>query len=51
MNTFQLLFKTSDRFAPLLARLFLGAVMFPHGAQKMLGWFEGFRITGTMIPT
>ena len=30
------------------ARLALGLVMFPHGAQKMLGWFGGYGFTGTM---
>ena len=42
------LFKTSDSFAPTLARLTLGGVMFPHGAQKVLGWFGGYGFTGTM---
>jgi putative oxidoreductase len=26
----------------------LGLVMFPHGAQKMLGWFGGHGFSGTM---
>jgi putative oxidoreductase len=26
----------------------LGIVMFPHGAQKLLGWFGGFGFSGTM---
>src|SRR5262245_65642923 len=30
------------------ARIALGVVMFPHGAQKMLGWFGGNGFTGTM---
>jgi putative oxidoreductase len=29
-------------------RVTLGAVMFPHGAQKVLGWFGGYGISGTM---
>lgn len=33
--------------APAL-RLTLAAVMFPHGAQKALGWFGGYGWTGTM---
>ena len=41
------LFKTSSSTAPLIARLVLGLVMFPHGAQKVLGWFGGFGIAGT----
>src|SRR5271155_5087053 len=48
MKTLQFLFKTSDSFAPLIARLTLGIVMFPHGAQKALGWFGGFGFSGTM---
>ena len=42
------LFKTNDSFVPLIARLALGLVMFPHGAQKMLGWFGGYGFGGTM---
>ncbi len=37
----------SDR-SLLLQRLVLGAVMFPHGAQKLLGWFGGYGFAGTM---
>jgi putative oxidoreductase len=32
---------TDEKLAPAIARLMLGIVMFPHGAQKMLGWFGG----------
>lgn len=32
----------------LLLRLTLGLVMFPHGAQKVFGWFGGYGIEGTM---
>lgn len=42
------LFKTNDEFAPLILRLLLGVVMFPHGAQKALGWFGGHGFAGTM---
>ena len=48
MKALQLLFKTNDSFAPTLARLTLGIVMFPHGAQKALGWFGGYGFSGTM---
>lgn len=48
MKALQLLFKTNDSTAPLIARLTLGLVMFPHGAQKMLGWFGGYGFSGTM---
>ena len=48
MKLIQLLTKTNDSGAPLLARLTLGLVLFPHGAQKMLGWFGGYGYSGTM---
>src|ERR1700750_331704 len=39
---------TSDSFAPAALRLALGVMMFPHGAQKLLGWFGGYGFNGTM---
>jgi putative oxidoreductase len=48
MKALSLLFKTNNSTAPLVARLMLGFVMFPHGAQKMLGWFGGHGFSGTM---
>src|SRR3954470_1094563 len=42
------LLKTSDSSLPLIARLTLGIVMFPHGAQKVLGWFGGYGFSGSM---
>lgn len=44
----QLIFKTSNATAPLFLRIFLATVLFPHGAQKLLGWFNGFGFEGTM---
>jgi putative oxidoreductase len=41
-------FATDDRWTGLILRLTLGLVMFPHGAQKLLGWFGGFGFDGTM---
>ncbi len=41
-------FETDDRWAPLVLRLVLALVMFPHGAQKLLGWYGGFGFDGTM---
>jgi putative oxidoreductase len=40
----------TDRHNSLLTlqRALLGAVMFPHGAQKLLGWFGGYGFDGTM---
>ncbi len=48
MKTLHFLCQTHRRFAPLAARLTLGLVMFPHGAQKALGWFGGYGFSGTM---
>jgi putative oxidoreductase len=48
MKALLTLFKTNDSFAPLIARLALGIVMFPHGAQQVLGWFGGYGFSGTM---
>ena len=42
------LFRTDDGWAGLILRLTLGLVMFPHGAQKLLGWYGGFGFEGTM---
>src|SRR5262245_45697419 len=42
------LLATYDSWALTGSRLALGLVMFPHGAQKMLGWFGGNGFTGTM---
>jgi len=39
---------TSASITPFLIRLGLGIVMFPHGAQKALGWFGGAGWSGTM---
>lgn len=44
----KLVFQTSGNYAPLALRLLLGFVLFPHGAQKLLGWFGGFGFEGTM---
>ncbi|HEV8327750.1 MAG TPA: DoxX family protein [Nitrospiraceae bacterium] len=42
------LFQTDDSWTGLVLRLTLGLVMFPHGAQKLLGWYGGFGFSGTM---
>jgi putative oxidoreductase len=42
------LLATDDSTARLVQRAALGAVMFPHGAQKLLGWFGGYGWDGTM---
>ena len=43
-----IIFKTKGLFAPLALRIFLSLVLFPHGAQKLLGWFGGFGFEGSM---
>jgi len=40
--------QTEDDIAALVLRIFVGVVMFPHGAQKLLGWFGGYGFSGTM---
>jgi putative oxidoreductase len=42
------LFGTNDSFAPFLLRVLLAIVVFPHGAQKLFGWFGGYGFSGTM---
>jgi len=32
----------------LFQRCLLGLVIFPHGAQKLLGWYGGYGFSGTM---
>ncbi|MGV3636710.1 MAG: DoxX family protein [Flavobacteriales bacterium] len=45
---FQLLYSTAPGWAGTLARIVLGLVMLPHGAQKLLGLFGGYGFKGTM---
>jgi putative oxidoreductase len=42
------LLHTAPAHSPALARLVLGLVMFPHGAQHVLGWFGGYGFGGTL---
>ena len=48
MKALQTLLKTNDSVSTFLVRISLGIVMFPHGAQKVLGWFGGYGFHGTM---
>jgi putative oxidoreductase len=41
------LMRTDDSVASLVLRLALGIVIFAHGAQKVLGWFGGYGLSGT----
>ncbi len=34
--------------AAITLRILLGLVVFPHGAQKLFGWFGGYGFSGTM---
>ena len=42
------IFKTTNDYTGLILRLTIALVLFPHGAQKLLGWFGGYGFTGTM---
>ena len=42
------LLHTQADWAGLILRLVLALVIFPHGAQKALGWFGGYGYAGTM---
>jgi putative oxidoreductase len=41
------LISTENDIATAVLRIMLGVVFFPHGAQKMLGWFGGYGFAGT----
>ncbi len=41
------LFATTDDAALLILRVLLGIVFFPHGMQKLFGWFGGYGFSGT----
>lgn len=45
---FKKLVRTNDDTAMLALRLFLGLVFFPHGMQKVFGWFGGSGFNATM---
>jgi putative oxidoreductase len=44
----QKLIRTDRSAVGLVLRLTLGIVIFPHGAQKALGWFGGGGFAGTL---
>ncbi|MGH7872790.1 MAG: DoxX family protein [Candidatus Binatia bacterium] len=48
MNVIDWVLQTDSGIAGLLLRLTLAVVIFPHGAQKALGWFGGHGFKGTM---
>jgi len=42
------LFASRTGIDGLVLRIAFGVMMFPHGAQKLLGWFGGYGFSGTM---
>ena len=42
------LFQTEQDYLLLFLRLVLAFVIFPHGAQHLVGWFGGYGYKGTM---
>ena len=44
----QKIFSTNNDWTGLIIRLTIGLILFPHGAQKMLGIFGGYGFNGTM---
>ena len=45
---FKKLIYTNNDWSSLVLRVFLATVFFPHGAQKVLGWFGGYGFAGTL---
>ncbi|MEI1280069.1 DoxX family protein [Leptospira venezuelensis] len=43
----QKILKTDADITSLILRITLAVVMFPHGAQKVLGWYGGYGFSGT----
>jgi putative oxidoreductase len=39
---------TNESLAAMIVRIVSGIILFPHGAQKLLGWFGGYGFSGTM---
>lgn len=42
------IFGSQSGWTGFALRLTIAIVLFPHGAQKLLGWFGGYGYTGTM---
>ncbi len=41
------LFGTDNDTATMILRVLLGVAFFPHGMQKLFGWFGGYGFSGT----
>ena len=48
MENLKCFFRTEDSVSQLILRIALGVVIFPHGAQKLLGWYGGHGLEGTL---
>lgn len=48
MEAMDVLFGTYPSWSLLIVRVFLGAIFFAHGAQKVFGWFGGNGLKGTI---
>jgi putative oxidoreductase len=44
----QRLLQTDDQFSLTMMRVILAVCIFPHGAQKLLGWFGGPGLSGAI---
>ena len=44
----KLLSTNANNWMALIARLAVSITIFPHGAQKLLGWFGGYGYNGSM---
>ena len=42
------IFKSNTDWTGFILRLTIGFILFPHGAQKVFGWFGGYGFEGTM---
>ena len=45
---FKALLRTDREVSALVLRIFVAVVFFPHGAQKVLGWFGGHGLEAAM---
>src|SRR5690349_12745834 len=48
MQTLKRFVATDDSLTLTVQRILVALVMFPHGAQKLLGWYGGYGFSGTL---